>query len=152
MKFYKCLVLGAAMLFATGCATNQGVALTVSNASTYIEPMVENTGNANFDAPSKKVTFHLYSNSASGKLFSSDIKGKCSLSVKFGRGLLPIEWSEAEEHTNVEFVYKEGGTSAEGYKQADYLEGSFTYTYDGDFGLVNVYNVTVTEISGHMQA
>lgn len=149
MKFYKCLVLGAAMLFATGCTTNQGVALTVDNASTYIEPLVENTGNADFDASSKTIKVHLYPSVAQGKLFSSDIKGKCSLSIKYGSGF--FDWSEPEQYSNVAFAFKTGGTGESGTKQADYLEASFTYTYTGEFGFVNVYNVTITEISGHMQ-
>ena len=77
MKFYKFLLLGSALLFASGCGTNanKGAALTVDNASTYIQPMNENEGNGNFDAATKTITFHLYPNSTAGKLFSSDITG-----------------------------------------------------------------------------
>ena len=146
MKLLKTLLLTSSILLMSGCGTNQGAALTVDNATTYLEPLQENEGNANFDATN--VYFNIYPNSTAGKLFSSDIKGKCSVSFKYATGFL--DWNDPIEVKDIVFEYKAGGTSEGGIKQFDSLAASFVHNVTGEFGVVNVYNLKVTEISGHM--
>ena len=151
MKLHKSLLLASSLFMLIGCNANQGAALSVDNANTYLEPLVENEGNGNFDAAT--VSFRINPNVHAGKLFSPDIKGKCNVSVKY---LLSysletgFEWSDSYEIKDVAFTYKEGGTSESGLKTVDYLAASFSYSVDFTFSMVNVYNLNVTEISGHM--
>ncbi len=150
MKLYKSIVLVGSLFLVTGCA-NQGAELNLDNASRYLEPLKENEGNADFNETT--VTFHINSNVETGKLFSKDIRGKCNVSVKYLLGLtsdLKFIWSDPYSITDVSFVYKEGSTSESGFKINDYLEASFAYSVDFSFQAVNVYNLNVTEISGHM--
>ena len=150
MKLYKSIVLVSSLFLVTGC-TNQGAELNLDNASQYLEPLKENEGNANFNETT--VTFHINSNAETGKLFSNDIRGKCNVSVKYLLGLtsdLKFIWSDPYSITDVSFAYKEGSTNESGFKMNDYLEASFTYSVDFSFKAVNVYNLNVTEISGHM--
>lgn len=150
MKLYKSIVLVSSLFLVTGCA-NQGAELNLDNASQYLEPLKENEGNANFNETT--VTFHINSNAETGKLFSNDIRGKCNVNVKYLLGLtsdLKFIWSDPYSITDVSFAYKEGSTSESGFKMNDYLEASFTYSVDFSFNMVNVYNLNVTEISGHM--
>lgn len=150
MKLYKSIVLVSSLFLVTGCA-NKGAELNLDNASQYLEPLKENEGNANFNETT--VTFHINSNVETGKLFSNDIRGKCNVSVKYLLGLtsdLKFNWSDPYSISDVSFVYKEGSTSESGFKINDYLEASFAYSVDFSFQAVNVYNLNVTEISGHM--
>ena len=152
MKLFKAIVILSSVFLAAGCV-NQGAELNVNNASEYLEALKENEGNANFDSAAKTVTFHISPSSAKGKLFSSDIKGKCDVTAKYLLGFttdFKFDWSEPIEYKDVEFAFKEGGTSESGYKNADYLEAKFSYSVDFEFTMVNVYNLKVTEISGHM--
>jgi len=150
MRLFKSIVLLSSVFLAAGCA-NQGAELNLDNANQYLEPLKENEGNANFNETT--ITFHINSNVETGKLFSSDIRGKCNVSVKYLLGLtsdLKFIWSDPYSITDVSFTYKEGNTSESGFKINDYLEASFTYSVDFSFNMVNVYNLNVTEISGHM--
>lgn len=150
MKLLKSIVLLSSVFLVAGCV-NQGAKLNVENAKEYLEPLKENEGNGNFD--SSKITFHISPSSAKGKLFSSDIKGKCNVNVKYLLGVssdFKFIWSDPYEYNAVEFAYKEGGTNELGYKNADYLEASFSYSVGFTFQAVNIYNLNVTEISGHM--
>ena len=150
MKLYKSIVLVGSLFLVTGCA-NQGAELNLDNANQYLEPLKENEGNADFNETT--VTFHINSNVETGKLFSKDIRGKCNVSVKYLLGLtsdIKFIWSDPYSITDVSFVYKEGSTSESGFKINDYLEASFAYSVDFSFKAVNVYNLNVTEISGHM--
>ena len=81
MKHMKPLLLVCSLFALAGCTTNQGAALTVDNASTYIEPLKEDVLNASYDTT--KVSFSLAPNATAGKLFSPDIQGKCSVTVKY---------------------------------------------------------------------
>lgn len=150
MKFYKPLFLMCSLFLATGCGTKTGAKLSLDNAKDYLQPLVENEGNASFDE--KRITFGIYPNNAKGKLFSSDIKGKCNVSVKYMTGLssdFKFIWSDPYEIKDVEFAYKEGAKSGDS-QQVDYLQASFEYNVDFKFSTVNVFNLQVTEISGHM--
>lgn len=150
MKLFKSIVLLSSVFLAAGCV-NQGAELNVNNASEYLQALVEGEGNANFNDTT--VTFHISPSSAKGKLFSPDIKGKCNVSAKYLLGLtsdFKFIWSDPIEYADVAFAYKEGGTGDSGIKYADYLEASFAYSVDFSFSAVNVFNLSVTEISGHM--
>lgn len=152
----KLLVLGAAFLLAGCSGANKGATLSVQNAKDYLAYPEEGIGNANFDTDAKTVTFNIYPNSAKGKLFSSDIQGKCNISVKYCLEYIPgsgFVWSDPYEMTNVALAYKAGETNPDtGSQTLDSLQGTFTYDVDFSFSVVNVFNMTVTEISGHMQA
>ena len=151
MKLTKTFVVLCSAFLLTGCTGNEGAALSVENASQYLQPLEENVGNANYS--NGTVTFSIYPNVQTGKLFSSDIKGKCSVTVKFLKGLttdITFNWSDPVEINDVAFVYKEGGSSDSGFKQADYLAASFSHSLDYAVSMANVYNLKVTEISGHM--
>ena len=150
MRLHKSLVLVSSLFLVTGCV-NQGAELTLDNANKYLEPLKQDEGNANFTDTT--ITFHINSNVETGKLFSSDIKGVCNVQAKFLIGLtsdLKFIWSDPYTFNQIPFVYKEGSTSESGLKINDYLEASFTYSVDFSFNMVNVYNLNVTEISGHM--
>lgn len=147
MKLLKSLFLVSALFAISACNTQQGAKLTVENASTYLEPLKENVGNANFDAST--ISFNIYPSQEAGKLFSSDIKGKCNLTYKYATGLL--NWSEPVEVKDVAFAYKEGGKDESGEERLDSLFGSFSYQSEEKPGVVNVYNIVITEISGHMK-
>ena len=45
MKLHKSLLLASSLFMLIGCNANQGAALSVDNANTYLEPLVENEGN-----------------------------------------------------------------------------------------------------------
>ena len=146
MKFFKSLMLACSLFAFSACTTNQGIALTVENASTYLKALNEGEGNANFTK--EEITFYIYPNSTAGKLFSPDIKGKCNLSYKYSTGF--FNWSQEFEAKDVSFVYYEGETSESGFKNVDSLKATFPNPITIDIGMINVYNVVVTEISGHM--
>lgn len=151
MKLTKTLLLLSSLTVLSGCRANQGAALTVENAKSYFKAFNENEGNANFN--DKNVIFNIYPGDEKGKLFSPDIKGKCNITVKYLKGMtadLKFDWSDPVTVNGVEFKYKEGDTSESGFKMADSLEGVFEYNVDYSFSAVNVYNLEVTEISGHM--
>lgn len=152
----KLLVLCAAFVLAGCSGANQGVKLTLENAKDYLQYPVENQGNANFDEDAKTVSFKIYPNSEKGKLFSSDITGKCNISVKYATGYdigTGFIWSETYEQKGVALSFKAGGTNPDsGSEMMDALEGTFTYTVEFNFSVVNVFNLEVTEISGHMKA
>ena len=150
MKLYKSLVLASSLFLVAGCA-NQGAELTLDNVNKYVESLKLDEVNASFTDTT--ITFHIEPNVATGKLFSSDIKGVCNVTVKFLLGTtsdLKFNWSDPYIYTQIPFTYKEGGMSESGFKINDYLEASFTYSVDFSFNMVNVYNLNVTEISGHM--
>ena len=148
MKLNSLLLFACSAFMFAGCSSsNQGAALTVENAPEYIQPLEEGVLNASYQG--NTVTFRLYPNSNKGKLFSSDISGKCTVTVKYMIGV--FVWSDPYTVTDVAFTYKAGGTEGE-YKQADYLEASFTKDVGLEYTGVNVYNLNVTEITGHMQA
>ena len=153
MKLNKLVLLTAALFAFSGCQnTAKGIALTTENAATYIDlaRMSENTINAEVNGVT--VSFSLYPNVEGGKLFSENITGKCSFTVKYSDGsatqTLPpqINWSEASEVNNVSFVYKKG----EGDRM-DSLEASYTFTNDNRYVQATVYNLKITEISGNMK-
>ena len=152
----RLLVLGAAFLLAGCSGANKGATLSLENAKDYLAYPEEGVGNANFDADAKTVTFNIYPNSGKGKLFSSDIQGKCNISVKYCLSFIPgsgFVWSDPYEMTNVALTYKAGEINPDtGSQSLDSLQGTFTYEVDFSFSFVNVFNMTVTEISGHMQA
>lgn len=153
MKLGKSLLAMCSAFILAGCTTSQGAELTVENASTYLAPLQETVLNASFNTDAKTVSFTIEANPVSGKLFSSDIKGKCSVSVKYMKGINPdltIIWSDPYIVNDIAFAYKEGETGESGYKRADYLGASFSYSVDFEFTGVNVYNLQVSEISGHM--
>jgi len=150
MKLSKSLVLASSLFLVAGCA-NQGTELTLDNVNKYVEPLKQDEGNASFNETT--VTFRIEPNVATGKLFSSDIKGVCNVRVKFLLGItsdLKFNWSDSNIYTQIPFTYKEGGTSESGFKINDYLEASFAYSVDFSFQAVNVSGLNVTEISGHM--
>ena len=152
----KLLVLCSAFVLA-GCAgANQGAKLTLENAKDYLQYPVENQGNADFDEDAKTVTFKIYPNSGKGKLFSNDITGKCNVSVKYGTGYeigSGFIWSETYEMKDIALSFKAGGTNPDtGSEMLDALEGTFNYSVEFNFSLVNVFNLELTEISGHMKA
>lgn len=151
MKITKPFVLLASMFLVAGCTnTAKGAALTVENANEYLAAFKEGEGNANFN--DGKVSFNINPNSEKGKLFSPDIKGKCDIKVKYCLGIVnfQFDWSEPYEYKGVEFAYKEGGTNESGFKNMDTLEGVFTASVEFEYQAVNVYDLKVTEISGHM--
>ena len=146
MKLIKPFALLSSMLLIAGCAnTAQGAKLTVENAKEYLAPFVEGTLNGNYI--DGKVTFHIYPNSQKGKLFSPDIKGKCDVKVKY---FLSSYYSEPYEYKNIEFVYKAGRVNESGFSNMDYLESVFSPGVELNITGVSVYDLSVTEISGHM--
>lgn len=150
MKLSKSLVLASSLFLVAGCA-NQGAELNLDNVNKYVEPLKKDEGNASFNETT--ITFRIEPNVATGKLFSSDIKGVCNVGVKFLLGItsdLKFNWSDLYIYDQIPFTYKEGGTSESGLKIADYLEASFAYSVDFSFQAVNVSGLNVTEISGHM--
>jgi hypothetical protein len=153
MRLSKTIMALCSALLLAGCTnSNQGAALTVENAASYIDlgRMSDNELNANFTGTT--ITFSLYPNPAKGKLFSSDIKGKCKVSVKNCKGInadFTFDFDDPFEVSDVEFRFV-AGKEEDGYKTMDYLEGSFANTASYQLKGVCVYNVRITEISGHM--
>jgi hypothetical protein len=146
------MALCSALLLAGCTNSNQGAALTVENAASYIDldRMSDNELNANFTGTT--ITFSLSPNPAKGKLFSSDIKGKCKVSVKNCKGInadFTFDFDDPFEVSDVEFRFV-ASKEEDGYKTMDYLEGSFANTASYQLKGVCVYNVRITEISGHM--
>ena len=133
MRLSKTIMAMCSALLLAGCTnSNQGAALTVENAASYID----------LDKP----------NPAKGKLFSSDIKGKCKVSVKNCRGMIGLtkfDFDDPFEVSDVELRFV-AGKEEDGYKTMDYLEGHFANTASYEIYGVCVYNVRITEISGHM--
>ncbi len=146
MKLIKPFVLLSSALLIAGCVNNaKGAELTLKNANEYLASLKEGEMNGNYIKG--KVTFHIYPNSGKGKLFSPDIKGKCDIKVKY---FVSSYYTEAYEYKGVAFTYKEGGKSESGSSMMDYLEGVFTPKEKFEITGVNVYDLKVTEISGHM--
>ncbi len=153
MRLSKTIMAMCSALLLAGCTnSNQGAALTVENAASYIDlgRMSDKELNGNFTGT--LISFSLYPNPAKGKLFSSDIKGKCKVSVKNCKGInadFTFDFDDPFEVSDVEFRFV-AGKEEDGYKTMDSLQGSFANTASYELKGVCVYNVRITEISGHM--
>lgn len=153
MRLSKTIMAMCSALLLAGCTnSNQGAALTVENAASYIDldKMSDKELNASFTGTT--ITFSLSPNPAKGKLFSSDIKGKCKVSVKNCRGMIGLtkfDFDDPFEASDVELRFV-AGKEEDGYKAMDSLQGSFANTASYEIYGVCVYNVRITEISGHM--
>ena len=108
----------------------------------------------NGDFNGTTVSFKMYPNATGGKLFYSDIKGKCTVTVRYLKGMEDFKfvWSDPVEVKDIAFAYEAGGTDESGNKQADSLAASFTYSVSFTFSGVNVSNLRIDEITGHMHA
>ena len=152
MRLSKTIMAMCSALLLAGCTnSNQGAALTVENAASYID-LDKSDKELNASFKGTLVTFSLSPNPAKGKLFSSDIKGKCKVSVKNCKGInanFTFDFDDPFEVSDVEFHFVEGKVE-NGNKMMDSLQGSFTNTASYEIYGVCVYNVRITEISGHM--
>ena len=138
------------LLFVSGCET--GMSLFPGIAAYYLnlEDLSEDAYNG--DVHGDTVTFAIYPNVDGGKLFSEDIVGTCDITVKYADASFSLDtgsnWTTPENLYGIRFAFKKATEVGE----MDYLEGKYTITPDASKVKVNVYNVRITSIYGHMKA
>jgi hypothetical protein len=128
------LVLVLSSLFLMGCGNSSATALTLENAPTYIELWGGDAtkGNSSSSTNDGKGTFTVLFDLYPTKYdFNSDVKGTCNFTFTPSDGHYVNGVSTSYDPvklTNIAFAYHDGGVGEDGVKQANSLQGTFTFT------------------------
>jgi hypothetical protein len=125
------LILPLLSLGLVGCTASNGIALTTSNAATYLQFNTNSATSGRLTSATRSddgvftIQLDLYWVS---KALNSDIKGTANLTFNPTTGVSGTTDPDPVQKTGIAFAFHQGEQETDNTKQADSVRGTFTYT------------------------